>query len=88
LMEKFKPVITASLNKVEATKYWEQATTQYNKLPLVKHVNTDLPDYTTQKAIDGMFIQVAQEESTIRNNLGARSSTLLQKVFGYADQHK
>jgi len=35
-----------------------------------------------------MFIQVAQEELTIRNNLGARSSTLLQKVFGYADKIK
>lgn len=88
LMEKFKPVISLSLNKVGATKYWGDATSQYNKLPMVKHVNTDLSDYATQKAIDGMFIQVAQEELTIRSNIGARSSTLLQKVFGYADQKK
>ncbi|HEY0174750.1 MAG TPA: DUF4197 domain-containing protein [Pedobacter sp.] len=89
LTEKFRPVITASLNKVGATKYWGDATTQYNKLPLVKRVSTNLPDYATQKAIDGMFVQVAQEELTIRSNLGgARSSTLLQKVFGYADQKK
>ena len=88
LMEKFKPVIAASLAKVGATKYWGDATTQYNRLPMVTRVNTDLSDYATQKAIDGMFIQVAQEELTIRNNLGARSSTLLQKVFGYADKIK
>jgi len=88
LMEKFRPVISASLDKVGATKYWGTATGQYNKLPMVTHVNTDLSDYATQKAIDGMFIQVAQEELTIRNNLGARSSTLLQKVFGYADKAK
>lgn len=88
LMEKFKPVITLSLNKVGATKYWSQATGQYNRLPMVTKVNTDLSDYASQKAIDGMFIQVAQEELTIRNNIGARPSTLLQKVFGYADQKK
>jgi hypothetical protein len=88
LMEKFKPVITASLSKVGATKYWGDAAGQYNKIPLVKPVNTDLSAYVAQKAIDGMFIQVAQEELKIRENIGARSTTLLQKVFGYADRQK
>jgi len=88
LTEKFAPVITNSLSKVGATKYWGDAATSYNKVPMVKPVNTDLPAYVTQKAIDGMFIQVAQEELSIRDNLGARSSTLLQKVFGYADKAK
>ena len=88
LMEKFKPVIAGSLNKVGATRYWGDATNQYNRLPLVKKVNTDLSDYATQKAIEGMFIQVAQEELTIRNNINSRSTTLLQKVFGYADKNK
>lgn len=88
LMEKFSPVITASLNKVGATKYWSDAASQYNKIPLVKPVSTDLSAYVAQKAIDGMFIQVAQEELKIRDNIGARSTTLLQKVFGYADKNK
>jgi len=88
LLAAFTPVITASLNKVGATKYWSDATHEYNKLPLVKKVNTDLPAYTTQKAIDGMFIQVALEELKIRNELGARSTPVLQKVFGYADKNR
>lgn len=88
LMEKFKPVITTSLAKVDATKYWAEAANQYNKVPLVRPVNTDLSDYVAQKAIDGMFIQVAQEELKIRDNLGSRSTSLLQKVFGYADKNK
>lgn len=88
LMEKFKPVINTSLAKVGATKYWGDATGQYNKIPLVKPLNTDLSAYVAQKAIDGMFIQVAQEELKIRDNLGARSTSLLQKVFGYADKNK
>jgi len=88
LMEKFKPVITNSLGKVGATRYWGDAATAYNKLPLVKPVNTDLSSYVAQKAIDGMFIQVAQEELKIRDNINARSTSLLQKVFGYADKKK
>jgi len=88
LMEKFTPVITASLNKVGATKYWGDAAAQYNKIPLVKPVNTDLSAYVAQKAIDGMFVQVAQEELKIRDNIGSRSTALLQKVFGYADKKK
>ena len=85
LLLKFEPVITASLNKVGATKYWGDAATAYNRIPLVKPVNTNLSNYVAQKAIDGMFYQVALEELKIRENISARSTTLLQKVFGYAD---
>jgi hypothetical protein len=88
LMSKFSPVIQNSLTKVGATKYWNEAANRYNKIPLVKPVTADLSSYVTQKAIDGMFVQVAQEELQIRENINARSTTLLQKVFGYADKKK
>ena len=88
LTEKFKPVIANSLNKVGATRHWTNAANTYNKLPLVKPINTDLAAYVTQKAIVGMFVQVAQEELKIRDNLAARTTNLLQKVFGYVDRNK
>lgn len=88
LMEKFRPVITSSLSKVGATRYWGDAATAYNKIPLVKPVETDLSSYVAQKAIDGMFVQVAKEELKIRDNINARSTPLLQKVFGYADTRR
>jgi len=88
LMQKFSPIVTTSLNKVNATKYYTDLTTQYNRLPLVKPVNTNLTEYVTQKAIDGLFLEVAKEELKIRDNFSSRSSTLLQKVFGYADRKK
>lgn len=88
LMSKFSPIIGNSLNKVGATKYWTEAANSYNKIPLVKPVTADLNAYVTQKAIDGMFKQVAQEELQIRENINARSTTLLKKVFGYADKNK
>jgi len=88
LMDRFKPVISNSLNKVGATKYWGDAASQYNKIPLVNPVNTDLSGYVAQKAIEGMFIQIAQEELKIRSDFSSRSTSLLQKVFGYADRNK
>jgi len=88
LMQKFSPIVTTSLNKVNATRYYSDLTTQYNRLPLVKPVNTDLTEYVTQKAIDGLFVEIAKEELKIRGNLSSRSTTLLQKVFGYADRKK
>ena len=84
----FSPIIDQSLKKVDATKYWEDATTRYNKVPFVKKVDTDLTAYVTQKAIDGLFIEIAKEELKIREQVSARKSALLQKVFGYAEREK
>ncbi len=84
----FMPVIKASLDKAGASKYWSDVTGNYNKIPLVKKLNPDLNDYATQKAISGLFYEVAQEELKIRSNSSARNSPLLQKVFGYADKNK
>jgi hypothetical protein len=85
LNAKFQPIINEALNKTEATRYWTDLSTRYNKIPLVSKVQTDLTAYATQKAMDGLFYEVAQEELKIRSNSGARSTALLQKVFGYAD---
>lgn len=85
LTSKFKPIISEALNKTEATKYWADLSSSYNKVPFVPKVQTDLTAYATQKAMDGLFYEVAQEELKIRSNSGARSTALLQKVFGYAD---
>jgi hypothetical protein len=82
LVEKFKPIIKKSLDKVGATQHWETLFTAYNKIPFVQKVNPDLVDYTTEKAIDGLFIQVAKQELEIRKNPSARASDLLKKVFG------
>jgi hypothetical protein len=82
LTSEFKPVITASLQKVDITKYWKPLFNKYNQLPFVKKVNPKLEEYVTQKAIDGLFILVAQEELKIRQDPAARVTDILKKVFG------
>ena len=80
LTEAFRPVIESSLKKVDATKYWNTVFTTYNKFSAEK-VNPDLSAYVTEKALAGIFYQVAQEEQKIRKDPFARSSDLLKKVF-------
>jgi hypothetical protein len=84
LTAKFSPVISNSLNKVGATRYWSDVMTKYNQIPLVKPINPDLTAYVTQRAIDGLFVIIAGKETQIRQQLSARTTPLLQKVFGYA----
>ena len=88
LAAKFRPVIQVSLDKAGATKYYADAANAYNKVPFVSKINPDIVDYATQKAVDGLFIEIAQEELNIRQNLGARPSPLMQKVFLFADKNK
>jgi len=82
LHDKFKPVIKSSLDKVNATKYYSDLVTTYNKVPLVQKVDPDLNEYATNKAMDGLFLLIADEEAKIRKDPVARTSELLKKVFG------
>ncbi|OFY70517.1 MAG: hypothetical protein A3G23_09010 [Bacteroidetes bacterium RIFCSPLOWO2_12_FULL_37_12] len=81
----YKPDIKKALDSVSATKYWSDIITVYNGLT-GESVNTDLPEYTTLKALDGLFYLVGQEEIKIRKDPVARISDILKKVFGSLDK--
>jgi hypothetical protein len=76
----FTPIVSKSLDKVDATRYWKDVFTVYNKFSN-KPVNTDLTAYVTQKALDGLFYQIGLEEQNIRRDPAARVTAILKKVF-------
>lgn len=82
LVAAFTPIIKASLDKVNATKYYGDMVNRYNSIPFVKKINPDLNGYVTMKATNALFDLVAQEERNIRTNFAARTTDLLKKVFG------
>ncbi|MHC0445634.1 DUF4197 domain-containing protein [Flavobacterium sp. 3-218] len=86
LYGKFSPVIKNSFAKVGADAVWTKIITKYNTIPLVKKVNPDLTDYTTNQALTGVFKMIAVEEKDIRNDISARTTPLLQKVFAMQDK--
>ncbi len=83
LVAAFQPVIKASLDKLEATKYYGDIVNTYNNFPTtLKKLNPDLNAFVTNRATEALFDLVAKEELNIRQNLAARTTDLLRKVFG------
>lgn len=91
----YSPKINNSLSKVGASQAWKALADPYNKFAnspaaaLVKDakpINADLGAYVTQKALEGLFFKVKGEEQKIRENISARSTQLLQRVFGLLDK--
>jgi len=82
LTEQFKPTIQASLSTVQATKYWDQLNKAYQAIPFSnKRMNPNLADYVTEKALQGIFDEIALQEKEIRTNPVARTSALLKRLF-------
>lgn len=78
---KFRPVIDSSLAKTEATRYWKDVFTAYNRFSR-SPINTDLTAYVTERALNGIFYNIGLEEQKIRKDPAAQVTSLLKKVFG------
>ncbi len=66
------------------TSNWNSvATTVVGKAAGLKSVNTNLNDYLTDKAVDGLYYKIGEQEANIRTNASARTTALLKKVFGH-----
>lgn len=85
LYDEFNPVIVTSLDKFNARQYWGDAVNAYNKIPFMEKANPDLDDYVTRQALSGLFDMVEKKEREIRNNVSARTTDLLRRVFARQD---
>jgi hypothetical protein len=84
LKTEFVPIVKVAVQKAEVTKHWNPIATSYNtivKLSGGTQVNPNLEEYITQKALDGLFLLIAQEEQDIRQNPEARVTDILKRVF-------
>jgi len=82
LYDEFQPVVVSNMNKVGVTKAYKDMMAPYESLPLVPKESIDLDHYVTNKALDGLFLMVGEEEKKIRTNPAARVTDLLKTVFG------
>ncbi|MGH1397843.1 MAG: DUF4197 domain-containing protein [Alphaproteobacteria bacterium] len=80
------PIITQTLSESGAIQAYDSAVSRYTQIPLVSALaadsKTQLTNYVTDKALDGIFHYVATEEAAIRANPAKRTTELLRKVFG------
>lgn len=78
---KIRPVVDQALSDVGAVAALDSMMSSYDKLPFVPDVKADLTEHATEKAFEGLFHYIAEEEAAIRANPAKRTTELLQKVF-------
>lgn len=95
----YKPKISTSTGKeivagISAGEAWSTLTQKWNsvansvagRLAGFNPVTTDLDDFLTRKALDGVFLKLEGEELKIRKEVSARVTPLLREVFGTLDR--
>lgn len=81
LVARMKPIVEASLADAGAVRSYDRAIGQYQSLPFVPDVKADLTEHVLERALQGIFLYLGEEEAAIRQNPAKRTTELLQKVF-------
>ena len=78
----FLPSVKDVMNQVGVNRQYNDLIGKYKDVPFSKNIAFDANQYVTEKATDGLFFVVGQEEKKIRTNPAARATDLLKEVFG------
>ena len=94
LYQLYQPKIQASLDKeivgsISTNESWDTLTAKWNRIADsivgrvadLETIETELDKYLTEKALDGLFLKLANEEEKIRTTSSARVTDLLKRVF-------
>ena len=82
LTVRFKPIVAGVTARVGLAQQYNGLMSSAGPLASMASAPTDLNSYVTQKALDGLYLRVGDEEKAIRTDPAARSTDLLKKVFG------
>jgi hypothetical protein len=81
LNQAFKPIVNQAMSEVGVTQAYQSVDRTIQALPYIQALSLDLDKYVTDKALDGLFMMLADEERKIRQDPAARVTDLLKKVF-------
>jgi hypothetical protein len=82
LTDKFKPVVTGATAKLGLAAKYDEYAGKASKFGVIPAEDANLNDYVTAKALDGLFIRIAEQEHAIRQDPLGQTSLLIKKVFG------
>ncbi len=85
LSQRFEPLVHSAMAEVGVTRYYQDIERKVQLLPVKGVFDFDLDQYVTDKALNGLFYMLAEEEAKIRKDPAARVTDLLKKVFGSVD---
>lgn len=84
LRQRYQPIVSQAMDQVGLVSLYDDMVGRYQALPFTTAPALDIRQYVTDRALDGLFTVLGQEEQRIRENPAARSTELLQRVFGAA----
>jgi len=82
LTDKFTPIVKTATKKVKLADQYNKFAGKAASTGLIDKKDADLDSYVTQKAMDGLFLMIAEQEKKLRTNPLGAGSDLLKKVFG------
>lgn len=81
LQDAFQPITRKAVSEVGVTRLYQDLNDQIRRIPFLETLSLDLDQYVTEKALDGLFLMLAEEENKIRSDPAAQVTDLLKKVF-------
>ena len=84
LVTAFRPYVEKTMNENRVTRQYDALASQLKSIPFAKKEDLDINKYVVDKALDGLFYMLAEEERKIRKNPAARTTDLMKEVFGKA----
>jgi len=78
----FRPIVKQTMAKNTVTQQYNALTAQAKSIPFMKSEDLDITDYVVSKALDGLFYELGQEETKIRKDPAAQTTSLLKQIFG------
>lgn len=86
LHQAFRPSVEQVMNQVGVNRQYNELIGHYKSVPFAQSITFDVNQYVTEKATDGLFYVLGEEEKKIRTNPAARTTDLLKEVFGSASK--
>jgi hypothetical protein len=83
LTQRFLPIVKKMTAKVQLAEQYNSLAGQAASFGLVKQEDANIDNYVTRKALDGLFLVIAEQERAIRKDPVGAASGMAQKVFGY-----
>jgi hypothetical protein len=82
LHQRFLPIVKKATEKVGLAQRYNEYAEKGATLGLIKKEQSNLDEYVTQKALDGLYLMLAEEEKKIRQDPVAAGTNIIRKVFG------
>jgi hypothetical protein len=82
LTTRFRPIVASATNQAGVTGAYKKMIDSAGPMARMAVGDTDLDGYITDKALDGLFLKIAEQEKLIRTDPAARTTDLLKQVFG------